>query len=185
MTELQLPDQQVWSDWLDAHPDAPEVGLVHAKKGSGLTTVTYAEAVEECLRRGWIDGQRKGRDEATFLQRYTPRTARSPWSQVNRGKVLALIEAGRMLPPGQAAIDAAKADGRWERAYAPASEITVPEDLQVALDAHPEAATFFATLTGSPRYAFLYRLQQVTRPETRARRIASYVEVLARGETLR
>jgi len=185
VSPVQLPDQQAWSDWLDAHPEATEVWLVHAKKASGLTTVTYAEALEECLRRGWIDGQRKGRDEATFVQRYTPRTPRSPWSQVNRDKVAALLEAGRMLPSGQAAVDAAVADGRWERAYAPASRITVPDDLQAALDAAPAAAAFFATLTGSPRYAFLYRLQQVKRPETRERRIAMYVEVLSRGETLR
>lgn len=181
--ELELPDQQSWGDWLDAHPDATEVWLVFAKKGSGLTLVTYVEAVEEALRRGWIDGQVKGRDAQTWRQRFTPRTKKSPWSEINRGKALALIEAGRMLPGGLAAVESAQADGRWHRAYAPASTITVPDDLQAALDASPLARDAFAGLSGQNRYAVLYRVHEAKRADTRARRIAQFVDMLARGET--
>jgi uncharacterized protein YdeI (YjbR/CyaY-like superfamily) len=184
VNELELPDQQAWSDWLDAHPDEAEAWLVFAKKGSGLTLVTYVEAVEEALRRGWIDGQVKGRDEQTWRQRFTPRTRTSPWSQINRGKALALIEAGRMLPGGLAAVEAAQADGRWDRAYASPSRITVPEDLQAALDANPTAAAFWATVTSQNRYAVLYRVNESKRADTRARRIAQFVAMLERGETL-
>lgn len=184
MTELHLPDQQAWSDWLDGHPDETQAWLVFAKKGSGLTLITYVQAVEEALRRGWIDGQVRGRDAQTWAQRFTPRTHKSPWSQINRGKALALIEAGRMLPSGLAAIEAAQADGRWDRAYAPASTITVPDDLQAALDAHPAAAAFFAGLSSQNRYAILYRLHEAKRADTRLRRIEKFVGMLERGETL-
>lgn len=184
MTDLELPDQQAWSDWLDAHADATEAWLVFAKKGSGRTLITYAAAVEEALRRGWIDGQVKRRDDATWRQRFTPRTRKSPWSQINRGKALALIESGRMLPSGLAAIEAAQADGRWDRAYASASAMTVPDDLQAALDASPTAAASFAALTGQNRYAILFRVHEAKRADTRERRIRNFVGMLERGETL-
>jgi uncharacterized protein YdeI (YjbR/CyaY-like superfamily) len=182
---LQLPDQAAWRAWLqDNHETAPGAWLKFAKKASREQTVTYAEAVEEALCFGWIDGQARGLDEDFYLQRFTPRRRRSAWSQINRDKATRLIESGRMAPAGLAQVDAAKADGRWDLAYQPASAATVPDDLQRALDDHPEAKRFFETLTGSARYAFLYRLQRVRKPENRARRIAHYIELLSEGKTL-
>lgn len=175
---------QQWRDWLAAHPDqAAGVWLVHAKKGSGLTTVSYAEAVDEALCAGWIDGKLNTRDEQTYCIRYTPRRPRSVWSQVNREHVARLVAAGRLLPAGLAAVEAAQADGRWDRAYAPASRAAVPDDLQAALDASPAAADAFAGLSGGVRYAVLYRLQDAKRAETRARRLQQFVERLQRGES--
>ncbi|MDQ3108170.1 MAG: YdeI/OmpD-associated family protein, partial [Actinomycetota bacterium] len=145
----------------------------------------YAGGVEVALCFGWIDGQRATSPaDGWFRQRFTPRTAKSPWSKINRDKVEALAAAGRMAPAGVAAVDAAKADGRWERAYAGQATMEVPADLQAALDAEPTAASFFATLKGANRYAVLYRIQDAKRPETRARRIATFVAMLAKGETL-
>jgi len=166
------------------HASSDGLWLKIAKKGVGVPSVTYLEAVEIALCWGWIDGQKKGLDEQHFLQRFTPRRPRSVWSKTNVTKVAALIEAGRMQPAGQAQVDAAKADGRWERAYDGAGTATVPEDLQAALAQCPPAQAFFATINASNRYAVLWRVQTAVRPQTRAARIAQLVEMLARGEVL-
>ena len=155
-----------------------------AKKDSGIASVTHAEALEVALCYGWIDGQRKSEDERRFLQRFTPRTARSTWSKINRDKALKLIEEGRMQPAGLAEVERARADGRWEAAYDAQSVATVPPDLRAALDANPKAAAFFAKLDSRNRYAVLFRTQGAKKPETRARRIGQFVEMLAKGEKL-
>lgn len=171
--------------WLKKnHATSEGLWLKIAKRGSNEPSVTYPEAVEIALCWGWIDGQKKSLDDQHYLQRFTPRRARSVWSRINVNKVQALIEAGRMQAPGQAQIEAAKADGRWARAYDGARTSTVPEDLQAALEAEPAAKTFFASINASNRYAILWRIQTAARAETRARRIAQLVEMLARGETI-
>ncbi|MCO8249115.1 YdeI/OmpD-associated family protein [Comamonas thiooxydans] len=171
--------------WLKKnHATSEGLWLKIAKRGSNEPSVTYPEAVEIALCWGWIDGQKKSLDDQHYLQRFTPRRARSVWSRINVNKVQALIEAGRMQAPGQAQIEAAKADGRWARAYDGARTSTVPEDLQAALDAEPAAKTFFASINASNRYAILWRIQTAARAETRARRVAQLVEMLARGETI-
>lgn len=182
---LPFDSAAAWEAWLEReHARAPGVWLKLAKQDSGIATVTVAEAVELALCFGWIDGQVGKHDDDWFLQRYTPRRRQSRWSQINRERALALIAAGRMRPAGLAQVEAARADGRWEAAYAGARTASVPEDLQAALDANPAAAAFFATLRGANRYAILYRVQDAKRPETRARRIDRFVTMLARGETL-
>lgn len=158
--------------------------LKFAKKGAPSRTVSYAQAVVEALCYGWIDGQVARFDEHFYLQRFTPRRPRSQWSLVNREKATELIDQGRMKPSGLAQVNAARDDGRWDDAYPPASRAEVPEDLQRALRQHPEAARFFATLTGSRRYAFLYRLHSTKRPQARAQRIQGYIELLRAGKTL-
>ena len=171
--------------WLKKnHATSEGLWLKIAKRGSNEPSVTYPEAVEIALCWGWIDGQKKSLDDQHYLQRFTPRRARSVWSRINVNKVQALIEAGRMQAPGQAQVEAAKADGRWARAYDSARTSTVPEDLQAALEAEPAAKTFFASINASNRYAILWRIQTAARAETRARRIAQLVEMLARGETI-
>ncbi|CAM4092302.1 YdeI/OmpD-associated family protein [Comamonas aquatilis] len=166
------------------HAASDGLWLKIAKRGANEPSVTYPEAVEIALCWGWIDGQKKGLDEQHFLQRFTPRRARSIWSKVNVDKVEALIKAGRMQAPGHAQIEAAKSDGRWARAYDGARTSTVPEDLLAALEAEPRAKTFFATINAANRYAVLWRIQTAVKAETRARRIAQLVEMLARGETI-
>lgn len=181
----ELRDRDAWSRWLERHHDsAPDVWLKVAKKGSSVTTVTHAEALEEAIRYGWIDAVRHGHDETYFLQRFTPRGPRSKWSQINRQTAQRLIDEQRMHPAGLAAVEAAKRDGRWDAAYEPQSRATVPPDLAQALAPNPDAKAFFDTLTGARRYAFLYRLHQVKRPETRAKRIANYIELLSQRKTL-
>jgi uncharacterized protein YdeI (YjbR/CyaY-like superfamily) len=171
--------------WLKKHHGASDgLWLQIAKRGADEPSVTYPEAVEIALCWGWIDGQKKGLDDQHFLQRFTPRRARSIWSKINVDKVAALIEAGRMQAPGQAQIDAAKADGRWEKAYDGARTATVPDDLRAALEASPEAKKFFASVSATNRYAVLWRVQTAVKPETRAKRIAQLVEMLARGEVV-
>jgi uncharacterized protein YdeI (YjbR/CyaY-like superfamily) len=184
--ELILEDGAAWRAWLEEHHgDVDGVWLVVAKKGTtDPTRLTMTEALDEALCHGWIDGQRKGRDEATFLQRFTPRRAQSPWSAKNVGNVARLIEEGRMHPAGQAEIDRAKADGRWDNAYAGQATATVPDDLAQALAASPEAAAMFDVLTSQNRFSVLFRIGQAKRPETRARRIEKFVDMLARGETI-
>ena len=192
MTEVRagLPivgfaDASAFEAWIEAQSgDAPGLWLKLAKKDSRITSVSKAEAIDAALCHGWIDGQLDTYDDACWLVRFTPRKPRSKWSEVNRTRALQLIEAGRMRPAGLAQIEAAKNDGRWEVAYAPASRAEVPPDLQAALDGNPNAASFFATLTGANRYAILYRIGAVKRPDTRARKIASFVAMLERGETL-
>ncbi|KOC30270.1 bacteriocin-protection protein [Comamonas testosteroni] len=170
--------------WLKKnHATSDGLWLKIAKRGSNEPSVTYPEAVEIALCWGWIDGQKKSLDDQHYLQRFTPRRARSVWSKINVEKVQGLIEAGRMQAPGEAQVEAAKADGRWARAYDGARTSTVPEDLQAALEAEPAAKTFFASINASNRYAILWRIQTAARAETRARRIAQLVGMLARGET--
>ncbi|MGQ4516672.1 YdeI/OmpD-associated family protein [Streptomyces sp. DW26H14] len=154
------------------------------KKGPGTVALDYATALDVALCYGWIDGRKAAFDDQWWLQRFTPRTPRSKWSKRNRDKVAALAEQGRMRPPGQAEVDRAKADGRWEAAYDGARTATVPDDLAAALAAVPAAAEFFGTLDRQNRYAILYRVQDAKRPETRARRIEKYVAMLAKGEKL-
>lgn len=174
-----------WEKWLAEHHTGASGGwLKLAKKGSGSTTVTYAEALDVALCYGWIDAQKAPYDEAFWLQRFCPRRPGSKWSQVNRDKVAALVTADRMQPAGLAAVEAAKADGRWDAAYAPQRTASVPPDLQSALDATPGAAAFFAGLSSLNRYAVLHRIQDAKKPETRARRIEKFVQMLSRGETL-
>jgi uncharacterized protein YdeI (YjbR/CyaY-like superfamily) len=154
------------------------------RKGSGVPTVTKAEAIDAALCFGWIDGQLDKYDAASWLIRFTPRKARSKWSEVNRKRAEELIAAGRIPPAGLAQVEAAKADGRWDAAYAPQSRAEVPADLQAALDLSPKAAAFFATLKGANRYAILYRIGAAKKPETRARKVAEFVAMLERGETM-
>lgn len=175
-----------WEAWLsEHHSDSPGVWLKIAKRDSATPTVAYAEALDEAICHGWIDGQKRAHDEPFWLQRFTPRGPRSKWSQVNRQKATTLLEQGRMRDAGLTQIRAAQADGRWEEAYEPQSRATVPDDLQRALDRNPAAAEFFATLTGVRRYAFLYRLHHVRTDARRAQRIASYIELLSEHRTLK
>lgn len=176
---------RAFETWLKKHHASSDgLWLMIAKRGASEPSVTYAEAVEIALCWGWIDGQKKGLDDQHFLQRFTPRRARSLWSKINVDKVAALIDAGRMQAPGHAQIEAAKADGRWAQAYDGARTSTVPEDLLAALDAEPKAKAFFATINATNRYAVLWRIQTAVKAETRARRIGQLVEMLARGETV-
>ncbi|MER5378326.1 YdeI/OmpD-associated family protein [Streptomyces sp. NPDC002553] len=171
--------------WLgENHAVSPGIWLKLRKKGAGIVALDYAQALEEALCYGWIDGRKAKFDDQWWLQRFTPRTPRSKWSKINRDKADALIKQGRMRPPGQAQVDRAKADGRWEAAYEGAKAATVPDDLRAALAADPAAAQFFETLDRQNRYAILYRIQDAKKAETRARRIEKYVEMLAKGEKL-
>jgi uncharacterized protein YdeI (YjbR/CyaY-like superfamily) len=183
--ELAFSSQQAFREWLAAeHATSDGIWIRFAKKASGIASVDYAEALDVALCFGWIDGQTRSIDDDWYAQRWTPRRKRSPWSKRNRDKAAALIATGQMQTAGLAEIERAKADGRWDRAYDGAKNATVPDDLQAALDANPKAAAFFATLTGSKRYAILYRLQDAKRPETRQRRLETFVAMLERGETL-
>jgi uncharacterized protein YdeI (YjbR/CyaY-like superfamily) len=178
-------DAAAFEAWLEAeHATAPGLWIAMAKKGTGVASIAHPEAIDVALCFGWIDGQRRAHDDVHFLQRFTPRRARSPWSKINREKVETLTAAGRMRPAGQAEVDRAKADGRWDAAYAGSRTATVPEDLQAALDADPEAAAFFATLSSQNRYAILYRLGSAKRPETRARRLTMFMDMLRARETI-
>jgi uncharacterized protein YdeI (YjbR/CyaY-like superfamily) len=181
---LGFADEAAFEAWLAAQPaDAPGLWLRLAKQGSGIVSLSKAEAIDAALCHGWIDGQLDTYDERCWLIRFTPRKARSKWSEINRRRATELMGEGRVQPRGLAQIETAQADGRWEAAYAPASTAEVPDDLRAALDANREAASFFATLKGANRYAILYRIGAVKKPETRARKIADFVAMLARGET--
>lgn len=171
--------------WLDEHGEESDgIWLKFAKKASEIQSVVYAEAVEIALCHGWIDGQAKRLDDDHYLQKFTPRRPRSTWSKINREKAERLIAEGRMRPAGLREVDRAKEDGRWDAAYDSPRAATVPDDFRAALDAEPAALEFFESLGSTKRYSFLYRITDAKRPETRARRIAEYVELLARGETL-
>src|SRR6476469_6024248 len=181
---MSFPSVPAGEAWFAEHSrDHRGIWLKIGKVGAAQT-VTYAQALEIALCHGWIDGQKQGYDETYWLQRFTPRGPRSKWSQINRDKAEALIEAGRMQPAGQMQVDAAKADGRWAAAYAGQKSATVPDDLAAALAADPRAKAFFETLSGANRYAILYRVQDAKRPATRAARIAKFVEMCHRHETL-
>ncbi|MGI8613773.1 MAG: YdeI/OmpD-associated family protein, partial [Nocardioidaceae bacterium] len=182
---LTFGDAYAWEHWLAEHYASSDgVWLRFAKKRSGVTTVNYSEALDVALCFGWIDSQVRKLDITSYLQRWTPRRPRSPWSQVNREKVAVLVAQDRMRPAGTREVERAKADGRWEHAYQRQSAATVPDDLRAALDAEPAAAAFFETLSSQNRYAVLYRVQDAKRPATRARRIATFVAMLAEGKTL-
>ena len=182
MEELAFRSQADFEAWLEEnHAVSDGIWLKFAKKGSGIETVVYAEALDVALCFGWIDGQTKSVDDDWYLQRFTPRRRRSKWSKRNTEKAEALIAAGRMRPAGLAQVEAAKADGRWEDSYPSPSEIAVPPDLQAEFESNPKAAAFFETLNGQNRYAVLYRIHDAKRPETRARRIAQFVAMLAEG----
>ena len=182
---LGFPDQAALEAWLEAEgATAPGVYVKLAKKGAGVPSVTYAELVESCLCFGWIDGRSNRLDDSFYLQRITPRRARSVWSQKNVDAVEALILAGRMRPAGLAAVDAARADGRWERAYAGSASITVPDDLAAALAAEPAAQREFEALDGANRYAVLWRVHTAASEATRAKRIAALVQLLRDGGRL-
>lgn len=176
---LAFVSQETWKTWLESHYDTPAgIWMKFAKKQAPVTTVTYTEALEIALCYGWIDGQVKRYDESFYLQKFTPRRPKSIWSKVNVQKATALIRSGAMQPVGLAAIEAAKKDGRWERAYDSSSTITIPPDFQASLEQDPQANEFFATLTQSARYAFLWRLQTTVKPELRATKIANFVQML-------
>jgi len=183
--ELAVKDVRAWRAWLAKHHAEPDgVWLVLAKKGTTRPTrLTHQDALEEALCFGWIDAQARRRDDATSLQRFTPRRARSPWSKRNVGIAERLIEEGRMQAAGLAEIARAKADGRWEAAYAGSADIEVPPELDRALAASPEARQRFGRLSGQNRYAVLYRVTTAKRSETRERRAEQFVEMLLRGET--
>ena len=155
-----------------------------SKKGCAVASVTYDEAVDTALCFGWIDGQRKSHDESHFLQRFTPRRKTSIWSKRNVDKVAALVAAGRMRPAGQSEVDAAKADGRWEKAYAGSRTIEVPKDFEAALNRNKKAKNFFETLGKTKRFSFLWRIETAKRAETRKRRIDEFVSLLAQQKTL-
>lgn len=181
----RFASQRSFDAWLRKnHASSDGVWLLIAKAGAEEPTLTYAQAVDVALCYGWIDGQKKAVDAKVWLQRFTPRRARSLWSKVNRAKAEALIESGRMQPSGMAQIERARADGRWGAAYDGARAAVAPPDLQAALDARPEARAFFGQLDGANRYAVLWRVQTARRAETRARRIEALVQMLARGEKI-
>jgi uncharacterized protein YdeI (YjbR/CyaY-like superfamily) len=182
---LSFADGAAFETWLDAHGlSASGLWLKLAKKGAPEPTLTKAEAIDAALCYGWIDGQLDKYDHHHWLARFTPRKERSKWSQINRTRAVELTTQGRMRPSGLAQIAAAKTDGRWDSAYAPASSAEAPPDLAAALAVNSKAADFFATLTGAKRYAILYRIGAVKKAKTRARKIAQVVDMLERGETI-
>jgi uncharacterized protein YdeI (YjbR/CyaY-like superfamily) len=182
---LAFPSGAEWQAWLESnHRSSDGVWLKIAKKDTGIESVRYPEVLESALCFGWIDGRREALDERYFLQRFTSRRPRSRWSRVNRDTAKRLIAEGRMRPAGLAEVERAKADGRWEAAYAGQRTSTMPADLQRELDARPSAKAFFAGLSSQNRYAILYRLQDAKKPETRARRLAKFVAMLEAGETI-
>ncbi len=187
---MELPivpfeNKKKWKDWLARqHGKSAGVWLKIAKKNVGVLSVTYEEALDVALCYGWIDGQKKAFDDQYWLQKFTPRGPKSIWSKINTEKAERLIASGEMQPAGLKAIELAKQDGRWEAAYEGQKTISVPEDLQAALDKNRKAKASFATLNSVNRYAILFRIQNAKRPETRARRIQQFVEMLERGETI-
>ena len=185
LQELVVADAEALRTWLLAHhATSPGVWLALTKKGGRRTTLTWQQAVDEALCVGWIDGQLRKRDDETSLIRFTPRGPRSSWSERNVGHVARLEKEGRMLPAGRAAVEAAKADGRWQAAYAPQSAAEMPADLVAAIAANPAAQAMLEVLTKANQYALIYRLGSVKRPETRERKIGEFVAMLARHETI-
>jgi len=189
MPDRELPvtlfkTQKAWEAWLRKNAAASTgIWVRMAKKNAALKSINHQETLEVALCYGWIDGQTKLYDEDSWLQKFGPRGPRSIWSKINREKVLALIKSKRMRPAGLAAIERAKANGQWDAAYDSPKNAAPPPDLQKALNANPKAKAFFATLTGSNRYAVLFRIQTAKRPETRVKRIAKFVEMLEKKET--
>jgi uncharacterized protein YdeI (YjbR/CyaY-like superfamily) len=184
-TTEQFAGPEDFRAWLREHHDTSAgIWMQLAKKGSGRTSITYDEAVEVALTFGWIDGQARPGDDTFYLQGFTRRRPQSPWSRRNRDRVEALIAAGAMEPGGLAEVERARADGRWDRAYDGSRTATPPADLLEALAARPAAREAFEALNRTNRFAILYRIQDAKRPETRARRIAKFVDMLERGEQL-
>lgn len=182
---ILFASRELWEAWLEEnHAASDGLWLKFAKKGSGIESVSYAEAVGGALCYGWIDGQADKFDDDYWLQRFTPRRSKSKWSKVNRGKAMKLIEEGKMKPAGLREVERARADGRWDAAYDAQSAATVPDDLRRELENNDEAREFFATLDSTNRYAILYRIQDAKRPETRARRIEKYVAMLSEHEKI-
>src|SRR5262245_42597796 len=174
-----------WRAWLSAHHrQSPGIWMKIGKKGVGDPSITYDEALEHALCYGWIDGQKKTYDATAWLQKFTPRGPQSIWSQINRGKAEALIANGQMQPAGLAAVEQAKANGRWENAYTSQARNNVPPDLQTELDRRPQAKAFFATPNSTNRFAIIFRLTTAKKAETRARRLQQFVQMLERGEKL-
>jgi uncharacterized protein YdeI (YjbR/CyaY-like superfamily) len=186
LPELIVEDAAAWAAWLERrHATSDGVWLALAKRGGNpRTRLTYQEALEEALCYGWIDSQIRRGDADSYRQRFTPRRKRSPWSKRNVDLAERLIADGRMRPTGMAAVEQARSDGRWQAAYAGSATIEMPDDLAEALAVEPKAAAMFALLTSQNRYAILYRLSSAKRSDTRSRRLAKFVEMLARGETI-
>ena len=187
-TPNELPDmlfehKKAWETWLDEnHASSGGIWLRIAKKASGVLSVSYDEALEVALCYGWIDGQKKTYDETSWLQKFTPRGAKSIWSKVNTERTQKLIEQGLMQPAGLKAIESAKLDGRWQAAYDSFSKASVPDDFQLELDKNAQAKSFFATLNQQNRYAILFRIQTAKKPETRAKRIQQFIRLLEKNE---
>ena len=187
-TELSIisfANKKKWTDWLaKQHDESAGVWLKLAKKDAGIPSITYEEALDVALCYGWIDGQKKGFDDKYWLQKFTPRGPKSIWSKINTEKAERLIANGEMKTAGHKAIEAAKQDGRWGAAYASQKNISIPEDLQAALDKNEKAKSFFATLNSVNRYAILFRIQTAKKAETRTKRIQQFVEMLERSEKI-
>lgn len=182
---LLFEDKQAWAAWLKKnHGKSAGLWLRLAKKDAESGSMSYAEALELALCYGWIDGQKKSEHDGYWLQRFTPRSARSIWSKINREKALALIASGQMQPAGLQEVERAKSDGRWQAAYDSARTAVIPEDLQQALAASPAAQAFFATLNAQNRYAILFRIQTAKKAETRAKRIAAFTQMLSEQKKL-
>ena len=177
---MSFESTDAWDAWLAAHhAGSPGLWLKIAKKGAAGTTISYSEALDVALCHGWIDGQKGRHDDEYWLQRFTPRKPGSKWSKINTERAAALIESGRMRPAGLREVERAQADGRWEQAYESQSRVTVPDDLARALAANERARAFFATLDSANRYAILYRIGTAKKPETRAKRIDTFVAMLS------
>jgi uncharacterized protein YdeI (YjbR/CyaY-like superfamily) len=182
---LAFASREAWAEWLAKHhATSSGLWLKLAKKGSGIDSVSYQEALDVALCHGWIDGQKDKLDDRWFLQRFTPRRPRSKWSKINCDKATRLIAQGEMRTAGLREVEKAKADGRWAAAYDGQRAATVPDDLRRELEQNPEAAEFFATLDSANRYAILYRLQEAKKPETRARRLAKFVAMLGERQKI-
>lgn len=182
---LAFEDEAAFAAWLEQrHADSPGIWLRLAKANSGLKSVTYAEAIDAALCYGWIDGQKRPGDDTTWLQKFTPRRAKSIWSTINREKAEKLIASGKMAAAGRREVERAKADGRWDAAYAGQRSMSVPDDFQAELDRNEAAKAFFATLNSANRYAILFRIETAKKPETRAKRIRQFIDMLAKGEKL-
>ncbi|TKV27370.1 hypothetical protein FDK12_11735 [Arthrobacter sp. NamB2] len=184
LPELLLPDALAWRRWLEEnHASSPGVWLIQHKKGGTTTLLTYAQALDEALCFGWIDGQARTRDGESYFQRFTPRGPRSIWSVRNRTYIDRLRAEGRMRDAGERAVAAAQADGRWERAYAGPATAEVPPELMAAIEANEAALATFGTLSSQNRYALIFRLTQLKTDAARQRNIEKFVQMLARGET--
>jgi uncharacterized protein YdeI (YjbR/CyaY-like superfamily) len=178
-------DPDAWESWLSKNQTAAVgIWIRIAKKASGKKSITYPEALEIALCYGWIDAQKNPESETAWLQRFMPRRPRSIWSKINREKAQALIASGRMKPAGLAEVERAQKDGRLEAAYESPSGATVPADFERELERHPKARKFFKTISRANRYAILWRIQTAKKPETRARRIRTFIEMLEKGETI-